>query len=179
MSKPKITAVVSAVLYAFFVFFNPFPEFFSSKILFVRIPEVLFGMLFVLKIKTVRSWAAFLSLAVLAANSVLKLQLPASLQTTYVGISSFLLLIYCSKWLNRPFVRAVCHTVGKYSYAVFLTHHVIIDELALRFPMSDLNRSERYLLFLVYLCMTGAASWLLYRLHAALISWVRRACSNV
>lgn len=175
LTHPKITVAAVAVLYVPFAFFNLSPGFPASKILFVRFPEILFGMLFLLKIKTVRPWMALCSLAVLIANSVLRPGIAMNFQVTYVGISFFLLLVYCSKWLDRPIIRAACHTISKYSYAVFLTHHVIIDELALCFPMEDLNRSERYLLFLTYLCVTGVAAWLLYHLHAGIVSWVRKA----
>ncbi len=175
LAYPKITVAAVAALYVPFAFFKLSPGFPASKILLVRFPEILFGMLFVLKIKTVPLGAALCSLAVLIANGALRPRIAANFQVTYVGICFFLLLVYCSKWIDRPMVRAVCHTIGKYSYAIFLTHHVIIDELALHFPMADLNRSERYLLFLLYLCVTGVAAWLLYHLHARVVNWVRRA----
>ncbi|MCI8550468.1 MAG: acyltransferase [Lachnospiraceae bacterium] len=175
LSNKWVVIIAVAAMYIPFALFEWFSNFKSSKILFVRLPELLFGMLFVLNIKKVRPWMAFCSVAVLLGNSILKPGFPTSIQTTYVGISCFLLLVYCSKWFDRGIIRAACHTVSKYSYAIFLTHHVIVDELALKFSMEELTRSGRYLLFILYVCLTGVAAWLLYHLHGRLVSWVRNA----
>ena len=110
----------------------PFP---SSKILFVRLPEFLFGMVFLDKIKRVKPWMLASAVIILILNTVLKPNLPESLQTTYVGISFFLVLAFVSKYLDRQPIRVICGSVSKYSYAVFLTHHFIIDQICSRFPM--------------------------------------------
>jgi peptidoglycan/LPS O-acetylase OafA/YrhL len=175
LSHPWATASVSAVLYVLFAFFEWFPNFASSKIIFVRIPELLFGMLFLLKIKKVHLGLAFCSMGILIGNSVLKPEISANFQTTYVGILFFLVLAYCAQWLDRGIIREICHTVSKYSYAIFLVHHTIVDELTSTFPMEELNRSERYLLFIFYVCLTGIAAWLLYHLHDNLMKWLGRA----
>ena len=135
----------------------------------VRFPEIIFGMLFVWKIKKPRWWMAAAGAVILAATTIFHPAFPESFETTYVGISFFLVLAWISSFITSPLIGGIVKTASKYSYAVFLVHHVIIDQLALHFPMEELNRSERYLLFILYCCLTALAANLLHRLHDRLI----------
>ena len=67
-----------------------------ATMLFVRIPELVFGMFFV-KYKGKVSWKmAAAALAVIVVNWIVKPGFSASIQTTYVGIASFLVCVYVS-----------------------------------------------------------------------------------
>ena len=65
--------------------------------------------------------------------------------------------------------RAVCAKAAKLSYAVFLTHHVIIQRLVRGFDLAALSRRDTAILFCVYLLATYAESeallWLQRRLR--------------
>ena len=71
--------------------------------------------------------------------------------------------------LDKPLPRAVCAKAAKLSYAVFLTHHVIIQRLVRGFDLAALSRRDTAILFCVYLLATYAASeallWLQCRLR--------------
>ncbi|MCD2492135.1 acyltransferase [Lacrimispora sp. NSJ-141] len=173
LSHPWILCIGAVLIYIPFAFYEWFPSFSSSKLLFVRIPELIFGMIFIWKIKESRLWMAIIGVIILACTVFFNPALPSSVKTTYIGISFFIVLVYISKWLDRPIFRGICRTISKYSYAAFLTHHVIIDELAKHFPMADLSRSSRYLLFILYICITALVSWLVYQLNARIIQAIR------
>ena len=70
--------------------------------------------------------------------------------------------------LDKPLPRTVCAKAAKLSYAVFLTHHVIIQRLVRGFDLAALSRRDTAILFCVYLLATYAASeallWLQRRL---------------
>lgn len=174
LSHPVGLCIAVLILYLPLACHEWLPQFPSSKILFVRLPEFLFGMIFLDKIKRVKPWMLASAVIILILNTVLKPNLPESLQTTYVGISFFLVLAFVSKYLDRQPIRVICGSVSKYSYAVFLTHHFIIDQICSRFPMESLTRSARYTLFLLCLAVTALASWLLYHLHASVMNYLKR-----
>lgn len=173
LSHPVIFCVFITALYIPFAFYEWFPNFGSAKLLMVRFPEIIFGMLFVWKIKKPRWWMAAAGAVILAATTIFHPAFPESFETTYVGISFFLVLAWISSFITSPLIGGIVKTASKYSYAVFLVHHVIIDQLALHFPMEELNRSERYLLFILYCCLTALAANLLHRLHDRLIKALR------
>ncbi len=175
LSYPWWLCFVSILLYLPFALHNWFPNFGAAKLIWVRLPEFLFGMLFIEKIKTVRPWMLFSSLIILILNTLLKPAFPDSIQTTYIGISFFVVLVFISQYLNKQPIRLLCHTIGKYSYACFLTHHFIIDQICSTFPMETLSRSGRYMLFILCASVTAVASWLLYSLHSHIMKYIHTA----
>ena len=66
-------------------------------------------------------------------------------------------------------LQNACALLSKYSYAVFLTHHVIVLRLVEHFDLLALTRRDTALLFGVYLLAVAAASAALFRLDV----WVR------
>lgn len=149
LSHPIRLCTFVILLYVPFVVHSWFPQFGTAKILFVRLPEFVFGMLFLDKIKKVKPWMLLVSVAILGLNMIIRPAFPESVQTTYIGIAFFMVLVFLANYLDRQPLRVICGSVSKYSYAVFLTHHFIIDQICDRFPMESLKRSERYLLFIL------------------------------
>ena len=124
---PKTFCIGIVLLYIPFTFYNIVPMFPSSKILFVRFPEFVFGMLFVLYIKRSRIWMAAAGILILILNTIFKPELPVSFQTTYIGISVFLILVLISYLADTAILQSICKSISKYSYAIFLTHHIILS----------------------------------------------------
>lgn len=132
-----------------------------ATMLLIRIPELVFGMFFVsvhtgkisldfLGIKEDGSitWkTALVSLAIVVLNWVLKPGISSSIQTTYVGIASFLVLVYLSGVLKCPAIESVCGILSKYSYAVFLVHHIVIANIMERINLMEISVGKSYLLF--------------------------------
>ena len=82
------------------------------------------------------------------------------------GAAVGILLALAAPLLDRPWPRAVGAQLAKISYAVFLVHHVLIQELAAHFDLAVLSRRDTAFLFVVYLAATFAAA------HALL--WLQR-----
>lgn len=137
----------------------------SATFLFVRIPELVFGMFFV-KYKGKVTWkTAALALAVVLANWIVKPGFSASIQTTYVGIASFLVCVYVSEKVRCAPVEYICGKLSKYSYAIFLVHHVIIAKIMGKFNLSEISVGESYLLFAGVCCVIALLAWVLYLVH--------------
>lgn len=131
----------------------------------VHIPEFLFGMTF-LTMKD-RLKAVLVPLFVLGLmNLHVDEKLLCSMFSAFVFIA---LAAVAAPLLDKPLPRAVCAKAAKLSYAVFLTHHVIIQRLVRGFDLAALSRRDTAILFCVYLLATYAASeallWLQCRLR--------------
>ncbi len=140
-----------------------------ATMLFVRIPELVFGMFFV-KYKGNVSWKmAAAALAVIVVNWIVKPGFSASIQTTYVGIASFLVCVYVSGIVKCAPVESICGKLSKYSYAIFLVHHVVIANIMGKINLSEISVGESYLLFAGICCVIALCAWVLYQVHYSLM----------
>lgn len=128
---PKATAAGILALYAASLWLlregqTVFPP---SVVLTVRLPELAFGIYFARYIKRVPALVVAPAAAVLVVTGLLPTQIPEDVATTVVGISCFLILVAVARWVEIGPVREAVALVSKYSYPVFLVHHVIIYKL--------------------------------------------------
>ena len=100
------------------------------------------------------------------AGAVLAQPWDGKITCALAGAGVFILLALAAPLLDRPWPRAVGAQLAKISYAVFLVHHVLIQELAAHFDLAVLSRRDTAFLFVVYLAATFAAA------HALL--WLQR-----
>lgn len=156
---PVILAAVVMILYFVSIFTVQ-----REITLFARLPEFLFGMYFVKYIKNVNWKWAGIAILVLAYNIFLKPTFSSVLQCTYVGIFSFLLLVYISKYVKWNGMKNICSIICKYSYPCFIVHHFVIYQVVARFDLNTISTGYSYLLFLVCCCVIAVTSYLLYQL---------------
>lgn len=164
---PYICAAISAVLYiACAILYHG--NFTKSCIIFNRIPEMLFGMYFVRYIKKVNYKMAIISIIVLILNIICKPNWNSTIQTTYVGFASFLVLVYISTYIACSPIKKICGIIGKYSYAIFLVHHVVMQELTKSFDMANINKTNSYILFILCCLIIAILAKGLYILDKAI-----------
>ena len=145
-----------------------------ATILLVRLPEFVFGMIFV-KLNWRADWKiSILALILIIANMIFKPEIPASIQTTYIGISSFLVLVFVSALVKNKGIKKICEGISKYSYAVFLVHHIIIINVMNFVDLTKVTLLQSYLLFVVIGCMIAVVAGGLYKINRIL---VRKACT--
>lgn len=139
------TAVIVLVyLLAIFCYSTPLDK---SVLVATRIPEFFFGMLYIKYFKNTNWKAALLALAVLVLNTVFAPTFNSNIQTTYVGIMTFLVLTYIGKFVAFGWMKAICSFLSKYSYAIFLTHHYIIYKVAECVDYEKVSTAESYGIF--------------------------------
>lgn len=166
-----LISIVGAIYAVIILKYNlPFKE---NKFLFTRIPEFLFGMYFVEYIKKVDKKQVSVALIVLFLNGVCRPPLNESLQTTYVGIASFIVLVYLSKLMKFKVVKNTCGLLSKYSYAIFLVHHVVIAQIMSKYDYENLSRVYSYILFALCCCVIAVMASILYSLNNKIISYVK------
>lgn len=143
-----------------------------------RLPEILFGMYFVKYIKKVNVPMLVVSVCVLVLNTIFAPSWLASFQTTYVGIASFCVLVFISKYLDFSAVRKICSCISKYSYAIFLVHHVIIDRMTSTFDLATLTRTGSYILFITCCVVIAFFAKILYIANDKSVQWFRKVKSE-
>lgn len=135
----------------------------------VHLLEFLFGMSFLRLPQKVQPAVP----AACAALLALGWRWDAKLTCALAGAAAFVLLAWLSHAIDCPPLRRMGALVSRYSYPVFLVHHVIILRLAEQFDLAALTRRDTAFLFLIYLAAAGAAAAALNRLHGALANRLR------
>ena len=169
--RPLLIWIIVMILYGYMIW-GYHLNFNSSKIIFTRLPEIVFGMCFI-KYKVKINWKfACGSFILLLINGLMKPTWSADLQTTYVGILSFIVIVYISYFVKDRWSQAFCSIVSKYSYAIFLVHHVIIAKMMSTFDLVTITRLHSYILFVTVCVVISFFAWLLYEVHGKIISFV-------
>lgn len=169
--KPVLTAVIILVIYGAMFLLEDNVN--ISIIVLTRLPEIAFGMYFVRLGKKVDWKIAVSAFLMLVANGVVAPTWSSMLQTTYVGIASFLVLVFLSYYLRFPICEKFSNLISKYSYAIFLVHHVIIAEIMARFDLVNISVKKSYLLFAVICVVIAVFAWILFHVHAFIMSRIK------
>lgn len=118
-----------------------------TKCIFIRLPELCFGMSFVKHELKVKWYVIPFAAAILIANIFIRPAFMSSIQTTYIGIAFFLVLVFISGYVEYKGITKICAFLTKYSYAIFLVHHVIISDIQAAFDIRNLSVIKSYILF--------------------------------
>ena len=171
---PKVTLGIILGIFIFMEYFYQLPL--AKDVIFLtRLPELCFGMYFVKYIKKVNFPMALVSLFVIVINWIVKPQISNDIQVLYIGIASFLFLMYVSEFFkNFTSIKDFCNYISKYSYAIFLTHHVIITYMTSTFVLDNLSKKGSYILFLCCFIVTLYSSQCLFKLEKKVMSMINR-----
>lgn len=131
----------------------------------IHLPEFFLGMLVVGLSRRMQGGLAGAAVLLLVLQQILG-GWETKIVSALFGALVFIALIFVSQLISVGPVRRVCALLGKYSYAVFLVHHVIILRLVEGFDLAALSRRDTALLFGAYLVFTAMASAALYWLDS-------------
>ncbi|MFC0265839.1 acyltransferase family protein [Alloscardovia macacae] len=162
---PVLTAGIIAILYVGTMLSGRTLFQLPQDLLFtVRLPEIAFGMYFVRYIKKVPNVVGAGAVVLLALQQWREF-LTGNLAVTIVGIAFFLAMVWVCQYIGTPHavLRMPTNWLSKYSYAIFLTHHVIIVDIFSYFARyHEWSQLQIYGLFLVDCILIGIASWVLF-----------------
>ena len=171
---PIITGVISIILYILTLYFHPMPFGLPSDLLLtMRLPELLFGMYFIQYVKKIPTYAAAIALLFLVIQEIHPV-FNGSLAVTIVGICTFAVIVYAAKWLDVQPIRVPVNSVSKYSYAIFLVHHILISQVFTIVDCTSLSHSDGYLLFFVDFAMIMTLSMVLYQFEKKTTEYIRK-----
>ena len=178
---PVLTGVVLLVAYAATVVIMPryFPGYPSAMILTTRLPELAFGSYFVLYVRRVH-WAAVVPAAgVLAVSAIFPEAIPEDVGTTIVGISAFLILVVVGRYVAIQPVRVVVGLIAKYSYPIFLVHHVVIWQVIQKINVIGFFPIQRYMLLAAECVIILALSVALVRVTDIAVDFFTKAFKDM
>lgn len=171
--RKKPIALIILVL-AVYIIFNNFiiiPIISHPLSVFLRIPELLFGMFFVRHL-TIKSMKERIFYTVMAVMFCGVFYIFSEFVVNYLGELTyqivmsaciFIILAYLAPIVKSLKLRTLFKGISKYTYAIFLVHHQIIYILAAGFDLSNMPKRVLYLLFISYLVLTGIISVLLFK----------------
>ena len=174
---PVVTGVVILAAYAATVivmqrYFAGYP---SAMILTTRLPELAFGSYFVLYVRRVH-WAVVIpAAAVLAVSAMLPEEIPEDVATTLVGISAFLILVVVGRYVAIQPVRVLVDLIAKYSYPIFLVHHVVIMVLYEKINVAGFVPVQRYTMLAATCVIVFGLSVALVRITDHIVAFVTKA----
>ncbi|QOV20095.1 acyltransferase [Blautia liquoris] len=163
--------VIATIVFIVFLVMN-FDQ--NSILLPVLLPRILFGMYFVKSKRKVNLPVAVVSLAILVINYLAAPSINRDLQATYVGICGFLVLVYIADYLRWVPFRRLCSLICKYSYAIFIVHHMVILQIVSRMDLNALTRTYSYLLFMTCCIAVFAVAYLLQRIYDSIMELFKK-----
>lgn len=161
---PRLLPIIIIVFFVVYVQWYPFDPMIPDRDFLARIPDFLFGMYFVKYIKKVTPQLAFVCLTILCLVLLVPLPINAIFRLSLTGFVSFLLLVYTARWIRIILFRDMFSWISKYSYAVFLVHHVLILQLLTPYKGNTLDAWTTIGVFLLGFILILIGSWLLYQL---------------
>lgn len=176
---PIITGILIMCIFVYMEKYYSLPL--AKDVIFLtRLPELCFGMYFVKFIKKVNIPIFIVSIIIFILNWIIKPQFSSDIQVLYVGIASFNILMFISYYLkNSKMIVDLSNYISKYSYAIFLTHHVIIAYVTSTFFLEGLSKKGSYVLFAICFLLTLFASKWLYNLEKIVVGKVQYYMSSV
>ena len=174
---PVVTGVVLLAAYAATVFImqHYFGGYRSAMILTTRLPELAFGSYFVRYVRRVHGATVIPAAAVLAVCAMLPAEIPEDVGTTIVGISAFLILVVVGRYVAIQPVRALVDLIAKYSYPIFLVHHVVIMVLFEKINVAGFVPVQRYTMLAATCVIVFGLSVALVRITDHIVAFVTKA----
>lgn len=178
--RPLITAGIVLALYlATLVLMRGGANFPASILLTTRLPELAFGIYLIRYVKKVPAWTVVPAAIVLVVSTLLPTQIPEDVAVTFVGISSFLILVIVAEWIAVRPVREIVSLIAKYSYPIFLVHHVVIMELYASMNTMPFLPIQRWVMFAAACAITFGLAVALDHLVKKVVAYTGRSFSGV
>lgn len=175
IKKSKVTAsilfILSAIANVYILQFNPFNMSANRNIL-VCIFSFLIGMYFIEYIKEIKWQYALIALILFVTSITVKIGLSQYLVSNFAGYMLFIVLIYVAKLVKINIVKETFRTIGNYSYAVFLTHHIIMMEIMQKFTGKILGTFETVCLLMLTLIVIAIITKILYNVERKITNWI-------
>lgn len=162
---PCIIIIVSSLLVLAVVYFNPFQILLERNII-ICIYECMLGMYFSYYIKKANiklSISGFL-LFIFCLCFEMKF-MPSVLCDIIAGGALFLCLSGISGRISSHCIINFARILSKYSYSIFLVHHVILLRVMTKFTNKSLSNSESLSLVILVLVLIITCSVLLYKFN--------------
>jgi len=143
----------------------------------LHIPELLFGMTWTRYFRRSDPVSGLASLFALGTAGLVREVVPRILTGSLTGAALFIALCNLAALLLKPgragMLMPLTAAVSKYSYAVYLMHHFLIEEILQGLSLEGAGKGTLLLVYIPVMVLVGAASYAIFRLHRALSGLLR------
>ena len=175
---PVVTAIVGLAIYVgTWYFLHSTPHSFPNGVILpLRLPELLFGIYFgsFFREGKVHPLLVFPAAAVLGLSTAFP-NFDEDIALTWVGIAAFIILAVVARYVDFNIVKVPINLISKYSYAIFLVHHVVIMELYFHLDWKDFVPLQRWMMLAVVCVLTYVLAVGLYHSHGVVMRYVFKA----
>lgn len=172
-NKIGITRLLMAytVVYIIIVQFYNTP-FQIDKFVFTRMLDFIFGMFVVEKLNKIKWFHILPAGLILVVWLCVYLNINQMYKITIFGMALFIILMYIGQLMGKH-GNIVFSKLSKYSYAVFLVHHIVLDQICTWFDGRNYSKLETYCVLVICIIVTLVCARLLYKLNEKFVSFFR------
>lgn len=177
---PWVTALVILGLYAGMVVASEkYPGTLPWDLLLPsRLPELVLGMYLGRYVRRMPTWVVIPAVLVLAVGVVMPPVLPMLVRVTVMGTAFYVLLVAFAPVLAIGPLRVATALVARYSYPIFLVHHVVIMQMYAKIDTMPFEPIQLWAMFIVACVLTFALAVALDRLTAVVLAHIAQAFSG-
>jgi len=169
---PKLLIICVSIVYIVVVEKYVFKMQIDRNLL-TKLPEFLFGMCFILYIKRVNVYEFVGALCISTFMIFKALNIHPMYKITIIGISSFIVLTFIGQHIKLEKIKEPFTLISKYSYAIFLVHHVVIEQMLIRFNGKKITPTESYCLFIIVCIFIAIISVCVYKISNKVSRYIK------
>ncbi|TYA11803.1 acyltransferase [Paenibacillus faecis] len=148
IKKPHTLLILTIVYYVIIIQFYDFKTPIHMNFI-TRIPEFIFGMYLMTYCQKVKTYHFSIALIISIVILSLPIDMNRMYRVTIIGISFFCVLRYIADLIKNNKLKSFVAFISKYSYAIFLVHHLILMLIIDHFYGKVLTYSEVFCVFLI------------------------------
>lgn len=167
------TIIVSFILYILCVIFNPFQISITRNIL-IRGLDMLLGMVFMKEVQRIKPVFGILSIILMILLFFYKIPFFDMFGISMMGWCVFVSCAFIAQYINFDFIKKLCSKISKYSYGIFLTHHLTILYIAQEFRNKQLSFLEGLTLLLLIVFVISIVTKGIYVIYNFVCSLFKR-----
>ena len=173
---PCLTFSLSCILYALFIhgakYLNYSP---NGMEFFLRIPEILLGMLFVkydLRNRPKLLLGISCSVAIIAV--ILRNQI--YYMTLYISVcmAIFAILAVIGNYIKNVQIKHILEKVSGLTYPIFLVHHWLIDRMVVGFDLANMRKRDVLMLFIIYIVLSLLLAQILSTYANKIVAYIQK-----
>ncbi len=169
--------LISLGLYIVWVLLYNIPQFTIDMFFVTRIIDIVIGMFIVEKIKNAKWYHALIGLIIVIVWLKIYINIELMFKINIFGTALFFVLMYIGQLLGKRF-SFIFAWFSKYSYAVFLVHHVVLDQVCTHFHGRNFGTLQTYGVLVICIIITFVCAIVLYNLNSKAVSILKRLCSK-
>lgn len=140
---------------------------------FICVLQCIFGMYYAYYIKKIK--IQYIPIALITCIVIIFFEIDSGsvYLISILGIALFLVLSYIGEFLSAKWFRNIIMIISKYSYSIFLVHHVVLLEVMKRFANRILTFTESICLLMLCAVLTAFVAVFVYNTNKKICTYIK------